>query len=191
DEVVPLLLASRGRAFLLFTSHRAMRQVRELLPDRIPYPLFVQGEQPRSLLLEAFRQSGDGVLLGTASFWEGVDVIGDALSLVVIDKLPFAAPDDPVIEAKSDLLRRAGENPFTLLYLPQAVISLKQGAGRLIRDVNDRGVLVFCDPRIRTKSYGQTFLASLPPMARAADRQEAIEFLESLHDQVACPRNVL
>lgn len=191
DEVVPLLLASRGRAFLLFTSHRALRQVRELLLDRIPYPLFVQGEQPRSLLLEAFRQSGDGVLLGTASFWEGVDVIGDALSLVVIDKLPFAAPDDPVIEAKSDLLRRSGENPFTLLYLPQAVISLKQGAGRLIRDVNDRGVLVFCDPRIRTKSYGQTFLASLPPMARAADRQEAIEFLESLHDQVASPRNVL
>jgi ATP-dependent DNA helicase DinG len=182
DEVVPLLLASRGRTFLLFTSHRALRQVRELLLDRIPYPLYVQGEQPRSLLLEAFRQSGEGVLLGTASFWEGVDVIGDALSLVVIDKLPFAAPDDPVIEAKSDLLRRAGENPFTLLYLPQAVISLKQGAGRLIRDVNDRGVLVLCDPRIRTRSYGQTFLASLPPMARAADRQEALQFLESLHD---------
>jgi ATP-dependent DNA helicase DinG len=182
DEVVPLLLASRGRTFLLFTSHRALRQVRELLSDRIPYPLYVQGEQPRSILLEAFRESGDGVLLGTASFWEGVDVIGDALSLVVIDKLPFAAPDDPVIEAKSDLLRRAGENPFTLLYLPQAVISLKQGAGRLIRDVNDRGVLVLCDPRIRTRSYGRTFLASLPPMARAADRQEALEFLEALHD---------
>ena len=182
DEVVPLLLASRGRTFLLFTSHRALRRVRELLSDRIPYPLYVQGEQPRSILLDAFRESGEGVLLGTASFWEGVDVIGDALSLVVIDKLPFAAPDDPVIEAKSDLLRRAGENPFALLYLPQAVISLKQGAGRLIRDVNDRGVLVLCDPRIRTRSYGRTFLASLPPMAPAADRQEVLQFLESLHD---------
>ena len=182
DEVVPLLLASRGRTFLLFTSHRALRRVRELLSDRIPYPLYVQGEQPRSILLDAFRESGEGVLLGTASFWEGVDVIGDALSLVVIDKLPFAAPDDPVIEAKSDLLRRDGENPFALLYLPQAVISLKQGAGRLIRDVNDRGVLVLCDPRIRTRSYGRTFLASLPPMAPAADRQEVLQFLESLHD---------
>jgi ATP-dependent DNA helicase DinG len=182
EEVVPLLLASRGRAFLLFTSHRALREVRDLLAERIPFPLFVQGEQPRSLLLEQFRQSGAGVLLGTASFWEGVDVIGDALSMVVIDKLPFAAPDDPVIEAKSDLLRRAGGNPFMQLFLPQAVISLKQGAGRLIRDVEDRGVLVLCDPRIRTRSYGQSFLSSLPPMRPAADRQEVVEFLESLHD---------
>jgi len=186
EEVVPLLLASRGRAFLLFTSHRALREVRELLAERVPFPLFVQGEQPRSLLLDAFRQSGDGVLLGTASFWEGVDVIGEALSLVVIDKLPFAAPDDPVIEARSDLLRRAGGNPFRQLFLPQAVISLKQGAGRLIRDVSDRGVLVLCDPRIRTRSYGQTFLASLPPMAPAADRQAVIRFLESLDEETAC-----
>jgi len=186
EEVVPLLLASKGRAFLLFTSHRALREVRGLLAERVPFPLYVQGEQPRSLLLEAFRQSGDGVLLGTASFWEGVDVIGDALSLVVIDKLPFAAPDDPVIEARSDLLRRAGGNPFRELFLPQAVISLKQGAGRLIRDVSDRGALVLCDPRIRTRSYGQTFLASLPPMAPAADRQEVIRFLESLDEETAC-----
>jgi ATP-dependent DNA helicase DinG len=182
EEVVPLLHASQGRAFLLFTSHRALREVRELLSDQIPFALFVQGEQPRSLLLEQFRQSGSGVLLGTASFWEGVDVIGDALSMVVIDKLPFAAPDDPVIEAKSDLLRRAGGNPFMQLFLPQAVISLKQGAGRLIRDVDDRGVLVLCDPRIRTRAYGQTFLASLPPMRPAADRQEVLDFLESLHE---------
>jgi ATP-dependent DNA helicase DinG len=182
DEIVPLLHASRGRAFLLFTSHRALRAIRESLAERIPFPLFVQGEQPRSILLEGFRQSGAGVLLGTASFWEGVDVIGDALSLVVIDKLPFAAPDDPVIEAKSDLLRQEGGNPFTQLYLPEAVISLKQGAGRLIRDVNDRGLLVLCDPRIRTRSYGRTFLASLPPMAPVSDRREALEFLESLDD---------
>lgn len=177
DCVVPLLEASRGRAFLLFTSHRALRLAAEQLAERVSYPLFVQGEQPRSLLLDRFRRSGDGVLLGSASFWEGVDVIGEALSLVVIDKLPFAAPDDPVMEARSSQLRRAGGNPFTGLYLPQAVIALKQGAGRLIRDVNDRGVLVICDPRIRTRSYGGVFLESLPPMKQALSREEAEEFL--------------
>ena len=177
DRVVPLLEASGGRAFLLFTSHRSLRQAAELLSKRVSFPLFVQGEQPRSILLERFRKSGDGVLLGSASFWEGVDVIGEALSLVVIDKLPFAAPDDPVIEARSGLLRREGGNPFTGLFLPQAVISLKQGAGRLIRDVKDRGVLVICDPRIRTRSYGPVFLESLPPMKQAASREEAENFL--------------
>jgi len=182
DEVLPLLRASRGRAFLLFTSHRALRQMAELLADRLPYPLFVQGEQPRSLLLEQFRQSGQGVLLGTASFWEGVDVIGAALSLVVIDKLPFAAPDDPVMEARSDALRRDGGNPFTQLFLPRAVLALKQGAGRLIRDVNDRGALVICDPRIRTRAYGRVFQASLPPMGPAEDRRDLEQFLESLDD---------
>jgi ATP-dependent DNA helicase DinG len=176
EQVVPVLKASGGRAFLLFTSHRSLRKAAELLADRINYPLFVQGSQPRSLLLEQFRDSGQGVLLGSASFWEGVDVIGDALSLVVIDKLPFAAPDDPVMEARSSALRRAGGNPFTQLYLPQAVIALKQGAGRLIRDVTDRGVLVVCDPRIRTKSYGKIFLESLPPMKLAASRAEVEQF---------------
>ena len=178
DRVVPLLEASRGRAFLLFTSHRALRMAAELLADRVSFPLFVQGEQPRSLLLDAFRQSGEGVLLGSASFWEGVDVIGEALSLVVIDKLPFAAPDDPVIEARSKQLRREGGNPFFQLFLPQAVISLKQGAGRLIRDVNDRGVLVICDPRLKTKSYGRIFLESLPPMKPAEGQSEVEEFLQ-------------
>jgi len=177
ERVVPLLEASNGRAFLLFTSHRSLRLAAELLADRLSFPLFVQGEQPRSLLLEQFRESGQGVLLGSASFWEGVDVIGDALSLVVIDKLPFAAPDDPVMEARSDSLRRSGGNPFTQLYLPQAVISLKQGAGRLIRDVKDRGVLVICDPRIRTRSYGRIFRESLPPMRLAENQAEAEEFL--------------
>lgn len=178
DEVVPLLEASRGRAFLLFTSHRSLKKAAGLLEERIELPLFVQGEQPRSVLLEQFRRSGNGVLLGSASFWEGVDVIGDALSLVVIDKLPFAAPDDPVIEARSAVLRREGQNPFTQLFLPQAVIALKQGAGRLIRDVHDRGVLVICDPRIRTRSYGSIFLESLPPMQQARSREEAEEFLQ-------------
>ena len=177
DDVVPLLEASRGRAFLLFTAHRSLRRAAELLNERVSFPLFVQGEQPRSLLLERFRRSGDGILLGSASFWEGVDVIGDALSLVVIDKLPFAAPDDPVLEARSGMLRRRGGNPFTELYLPQAVIALKQGAGRLIRDVNDRGVLVICDPRLRTRGYGAVFLESLPPMTQALSRDEAEDFL--------------
>ena len=177
EQVVPLLEASKGRAFLLFTSHRSLRRAAELLADQVSFPLFVQGEAPRSLLLEQFRESGQGVLLGSASFWEGVDVIGDALSLVVIDKLPFAAPDDPVMEARSDALRKAGGNPFMQLYLPQAVISLKQGAGRLIRDVSDRGALVVCDPRIRTKSYGRVFRESLPPMTQADDRAEVERFL--------------
>ena len=177
DRVVPLLEASGGRAFLLFTSHRALKYAAELLAERVSFPLFVQGEQPRSILLDRFRKSGDGVLLGSASFWEGVDVIGEALSLVVIDKLPFATPDDPVIEARSGMLRRNGGNPFTDLFLPQAVIALKQGSGRLIRDVNDRGVLVICDPRLRTRSYGAIFLESLPPMKQALNQGEAEEFL--------------
>jgi ATP-dependent DNA helicase DinG len=177
DQVIPLLEASRGRAFLLFTSHRSLRRAAEILAERVRFPLFVQGEQPRSLLLDQFRESGEGVLLGSSSFWEGVDVIGEALSLVVIDKLPFAAPDDPVVEARSGSLRRAGGNPFIQLYLPQAVISLKQGAGRLIRDTTDRGALVVCDPRLRTKSYGRVFLESLPPMKLAADRAEVEAFL--------------
>jgi ATP-dependent DNA helicase DinG len=155
-----------------------LRRAAEILSEKVRFPLFVQGEQPRSLLLDQFRESGNGVLLGSSSFWEGVDVIGEALSLVVIDKLPFAAPDDPVMEARSGSLRRAGGNPFTQLYLPQAVISLKQGAGRLIRDITDRGALVVCDPRIRTKSYGRVFLESLPPMKLAADRAEVERFFK-------------
>jgi ATP-dependent DNA helicase DinG len=179
DIVVPLLQASQGRAFLLFTSHRSLRRAAELLADRVDFPLFVQGEQPRSLLLEAFRSSGNGVLLGSASFWQGVDVMGPALSLVVIDKLPFMAPDDPVMEARSEVLRRSGGNPFMQLYLPDAVIALKQGAGRLIRDVKDRGVLVICDPRMRTRSYGRVFLDSLPPMRMAESQSEVEKFLHA------------
>lgn len=176
--VLPILETSRGRAFLLFTSHRALRDAAAWLESRVSFPLFVQGEVPRSILLEQFRGSGNGLLLGTASFWGGVDVMGDALSVVVIDKLPFAAPDDPVLDARSEELRGAGENPFMSLYLPRAVINLKQGAGRLIRDVNDTGVLVICDPRLRTRGYGTAFLDSLPPMRRSDDLPEVIEFIE-------------
>jgi ATP-dependent DNA helicase DinG len=176
DAAVPILEASNGRAFLLFTSHRALRRAAELLPQRVPFPLFVQGSAPRNLLLEAFRASGNGVLLGAASFWEGVDVAGDALSLVVIDKLPFAAPDDPVLVARLDALREAGGNPFADWQVPNAVIALRQGAGRLIRDVHDRGVLMLCDPRLTTRGYGRLFLASLPPLPRSSDPGEVRRF---------------
>ncbi|WP_257388042.1 ATP-dependent DNA helicase [Tahibacter caeni] len=162
DAALPVLRASRGRAFLLFTSHRALRRAAERLATQ-PYPLFVQGTAPRHQLLTAFRASGNGVLLGAASFWEGVDVAGEALSCVIIDKLPFAAPDDPVLEARLAALREAGGNPFVQWQIPSAVIALKQGAGRLIRDVDDRGVLVLCDPRLSTRPYGKLFLRSLPP----------------------------
>ncbi|HOX72452.1 MAG TPA: ATP-dependent DNA helicase [Dokdonella sp.] len=176
DAVLPVLEASGGRAFLLFTSHRALKRAAELLEGRVPYPLFVQGSAPRHQLLSGFRESGNGVLLGAASFWEGVDVAGDALSVVVIDKLPFAAPDDPVLVARLEVLRESGLNPFVEWQIPNAVIALKQGAGRLIRDVHDRGVLVLCDPRLTTKGYGKIFLASLPPLPRSRDLAKVRQF---------------
>ncbi len=163
--VRPVLEASKGRAFLLFTSHRALRAAAALLAGG-PWPLFVQGTAPRLQLIEQFRASGNGVLLGAASFWEGVDVAGDALSVVVIDKLPFAAPDDPVLEARLEAVRRRGGNPFLAEQVPTAAIALKQGAGRLIRRHDDRGVLVLCDPRLVSKPYGRVFMASLPPLTR-------------------------
>lgn len=175
SAIRPVLEASAGRAFVLFASHRALREVAALLRDG-PWPLFVQGEAPRSMLLERFRASGNGVLLGAASFREGVDVAGDALSVVVIDKLPFGAPDDPVFEARLEAIRRAGGNPFRDEQLPQAVIALKQGAGRLIRSETDRGVLVLCDPRLVAKSYGKVFLDSLPPLPRTRQIAEVQDF---------------
>ena len=161
--VRPVLDAARGRTFLLFTSHRALKRAAELLVD-LPFSLFIQGTAPRHQLLTEFRASGNGVLLGAASFWEGVDVVGEALSCVVIDKLPFAAPDDPVLVARLNALRESGGNPFFDWQVPAAVIALKQGAGRLIRDTTDRGVLVLCDPRLTSRAYGKLFLKSLPPM---------------------------
>ncbi|TXI49983.1 MAG: ATP-dependent DNA helicase [Lysobacter sp.] len=183
DAVRPVLDASGGRAFLLFASHRALREAADALrADDAPWPLFVQGDAPRSVLLQRFRDSGNGVLLGAASFREGVDVAGDALSVVVIDKLPFAAPDDPVFEARLDAIRRDGGNPFRDEQLPQAVIALKQGVGRLIRTETDRGVLVLCDPRLIGKSYGRVFFDSLPPFARTRDVAEVRAFFESVAD---------
>ncbi len=166
EAMLPVLTASRGRAFLLFTSFRALREAAAWLADRLDYPLLVQGEAPKGVLLRQFRTVGNAVLLGTASFWEGVDVRGEALSCVIIDRLPFAAPGDPVVQARIESLRQRGEDPFLYYQLPHAAITLKQGVGRLIRDVSDRGVLVLCDPRLLTKSYGRVFLDSLPPMPR-------------------------
>ncbi len=176
DAVRPVLRASGGRAFVLFASHRALREAADLLREEAEWPLFVQGEAPRHVLLQRFRESGNGVLLGAASFREGVDVAGEALSVVVIDKLPFAAPDDPVFEARLQAIRRAGGNPFRDEQLPQAVIALKQGVGRLIRTERDRGVLVLCDPRLTQKSYGQTFLDSLPPFATTRSIEDVATF---------------
>ena len=165
EAALPVLRASEGRAFLLFTTLRALRRAHQILEGRIDYPLLVQGTGSRSQLLSRFRALGNAVLLGSQSFWEGVDVRGDALSLVVIDKLPFAPPDDPVLAARIEGVRSTGGNPFNDLQLPQAVLQLKQGAGRLIRDEADRGVLMLCDPRLVTKPYGRRILQSLPPMA--------------------------
>ncbi len=187
EAVVPVLEASGGRAFFLFTSHRALARMAEDLPDRIPYPVLVQGSQPRGRLLEAFRRQGDAVLLGTGSFWEGVDVAGPVLSCVIIDKLPFATPGDPVLQARARALEAEGGNPFWTLQLPAAVLSLKQGAGRLIRGDDDRGVLVLCDPRLLSRSYGRRFLDSLPPMPLTRDIQRVRAFFAAAPHREAGP----
>ena len=175
----PVLQASGGRAFFLFTTLRALRRAHELLRGRVGFPLLVQGTGSRSDLLARFRSLGNAVLLGAASFWEGVDVRGEALSLVVIDKLPFAPPDDPVLAARIDALRARGGNPFNELQLPQAVLQLKQGAGRLIRDEADRGVLMLCDPRLVAKSYGRRIVAALPPMKLTRELAEVQAFFSA------------
>ena len=182
QAALPLIEASKGRAFLLFTSLRAMQHAYEILQaefDRknLKYPLLIQGEGSRNELLTRFREHGNAVLLGSQSFWEGVDVRGEALSLVIIDKLPFAPPDDPVLAARIAELNRQGRNAFMEYQLPRAIINLKQGAGRLIRDETDKGVLMICDPRLISKPYGKRIWQSLPPFKRTRIEAEAVAFL--------------
>ena len=166
---------------MLFTTLRGMRLAHEVLRDAfaregLAYPLLQQGEGSRSELLERFRRLGNAVLVASASFWEGVDVRGEALSLVVIDKLPFAPPDDPVLQARLEQIEKSGRNPFIEYQLPQAVIALKQGAGRLIRDEDDRGVLMICDRRLFSKPYGRRIIPSLPPMRLTRELGEVTSF---------------
>ena len=184
DAALPVLIASRGRAFLLCTTLRAVKRSAERLREEItqrnlPFTLFVQGEAGRTELLEQFRRSGNGILIGSQSFWEGIDVRGEALSLVVIDKLPFAPPDDPVLAARIEAMERQGKNGFVHHQLPEAIINLKQGAGRLIRDETDRGVLMLCDPRVISKPYGGRIWQSLPPFSRTRDLQVVQQFFQS------------
>ncbi|MBA3023173.1 MAG: ATP-dependent DNA helicase [Sideroxydans sp.] len=183
QAALPLIEASRGRAFLLFTSLRAMQRAYEILlaefeRKNLKYPLLIQGEGSRNELLSRFREHGNAVLLGSQSFWEGVDVRGEALSLVVIDKLPFAPPDDPVLAARIAEMNKQGRNAFMEFQLPRTIINLKQGAGRLIRDESDRGVLMICDPRLISKHYGKRIWQSLPPFKRTRVEADAVAFFK-------------
>jgi ATP-dependent DNA helicase DinG len=185
DEALELVALSKGRAFVLFTSLRAMRQCAQAFPTKLKdrglnFPVLSQNEAPKSELLRRFRELGNAVLIGSASFWEGVDVQGDALSMVVIDKLPFAPPDDPVLVARMKHLEEGGGSPFMDWQVPQAAIQLKQGAGRLIRSETDRGVLAICDDRIVSKGYGKMLRASLPKMPWTREREEVARFFSDL-----------
>jgi ATP-dependent DNA helicase DinG len=181
DTIWPLVHANLGRAFVLCTSLRMVNDLSQLMAPLIEstqgFSLIVQGTAPRAELLERFRNAVSPVLIGSASFWEGVDVVGNQLSLVVIDKLPFAPPDDPLLKARSTALERTGGNPFSQIQIPAAALALKQGAGRLIRSETDRGMLVLADERLLTKGYGKTLLASLPNYQRTSSLEEALAFL--------------
>lgn len=175
----PLIEANNGRCFMLCTSHAMMRELAEQFRATMTLPVLLQGETSKGQLLDQFVSAGNALLVATSSFWEGVDVRGDALSLVIIDKLPFTSPDDPLLKARMEDCRIRGGDPFDDVQLPDAVITLKQGVGRLIRDVDDRGVLVICDNRLVMRPYGAVFLNSLPPTPRTRDINRAIEFLNS------------
>jgi len=188
NAALPVLIASGGRAFLLCTTLRAVRHSAERLRSEfeqrgLTFSLFVQGESGRTELLEQFRRSGNGILIGSQSFWEGIDVRGEALSLVVIDKLPFAPPDDPVLSARINAMEKLGKNGFVHHQLPEAIINLKQGAGRLIRDETDKGVLMLCDPRILSKPYGARVWQSMPPFTRTRELKVVEDFFQSIRQQ--------
>jgi ATP-dependent DNA helicase DinG len=178
----PLLCASMGRAFILCSTLRAVSRVAERLRELIAFDgigmsVLEQGQIPRRTMLNRFRDEGNAILVGSASFWEGIDVRGDALSLVVIDRLPFAPPDDPMVSARSRHLKAQGLNPFRDFQLPQAITQLRQGAGRLIRGDEDKGVLVVMDERVLSRGYGKTILDSLPPFTRTRDAELAAAFV--------------
>jgi ATP-dependent DNA helicase DinG len=183
ERAMPLIEAAGGGVFMLFTTLKAMRLAYDLLADQLPrrgldIPLLLQGDGSRTELLDRFRQHGNAILVASQSFWEGVDVKGEALQLVVIDKLPFAPPDDPVLAARIDAMKKQGRNAFMEYQLPHAAIALKQGAGRLIRDETDRGVLMICDTRLVDKPYGRKLWQALPPMKRTRIESEAIAFYD-------------
>jgi ATP-dependent DNA helicase DinG len=173
-QVIEILKRTRGRAFVLFTSYSMLRDVQAIAEMALDYPILVQGTAPRTQLLRQFRETRHAVLFATSSFWQGVDVVGEALSCVIVDKLPFASPGDPITSARIDAIRARGGEPFDEYQVPLAILALQQGLGRLIRHRHDRGVLAILDPRVRTKGYGRRFLAALPP-APVVHELEAVE----------------
>lgn len=179
----PLIEANKGRCFFLCTSHKMMRELAEEFRASLTLPVLLQGETSKGQLLAQFVEAGNALLVATSSFWEGVDVRGDALSCVIIDKLPFTSPDDPLLKARIEDCRLRGGDPFNDVQLPDAVITLKQGVGRLIRDTDDRGVMVICDNRLVMRPYGEVFLNSLPPTPRTRDLAQTIRFLQNAEEQ--------
>ena len=173
-----------GKTFFLFTSYKSLNQARELIAQELNLPILVQGDEPKHVLLKRFKQLGNAILLATSSFWEGVDVKGSALSCVIIDKIPFASPTSPIVKAKIAYLNQKNRSAFDDYQLPHAIIALKQGVGRLIRDDNDKGVLMLADPRLYARAYGKRFFLSLPQMNRTRNLSTVIEFIDELENEV-------
>lgn len=179
-KVLPILKACGGRTFFLFTSHDALQKSAQILARQISYPLLIQGAEPKSILLDKFKTLPHAILLGSATFWEGVDVKGESLSCVIIDKIPFLSPVDPVVQGRAAFIEKNGQNGFRDLSLPSAIIALKQGVGRLIRDVNDKGVLIIADPRLLARDYAEDIFASLPMLPKTRDEQKVLSFIKDM-----------